>query len=212
MSSQSSKRSSMILYAYESDIHSHRVRIVLAEKGVAFDQITVNPNAPTADLMEINPSLVMPTLVDRELVIYTSEIIMEYLDERFPHPPLMPVYPVARARCRLMMNRVNTDWYRLLPEIQKGSKQAKKDLADSLVSISPLLEETPFFMTDEFTLVDCCVAPLFLRLEQWKIDIPPQAKGLLNYIKKIFKRESFVQSLTPLEQTWLSASLAKIDN
>ena len=210
MSSQS-KRSSMTLYAYESDIHSHRVRIVLAEKGVTFDQVTVNPNAPSQELIDINPSLMMPTLIDRELVIYTSEIIMEYLDERFPHPPLMPVYPVSRARCRLMMNRVNTDWYSLLPEIHKGNKQAKKELTDSLVSISPLLEETPFFMTDEFTLVDCCVAPLFLRLEQWKIELPPQAKGLINYIKKVFKRESFIESLTPLEQTWLSASLAKLE-
>lgn len=210
MTSQSSKRSSMTLYANESDIHSHRVRIVLAEKGVTFDQVLVDPQNPTQELIEINPSLVMPTLVDRELVIYTSEIIMEYLDERFPHPPLMPVYPVSRARCRLMIHRVNTDWYSLLPEINKGSKSAKKELIDSLVSISPLLEETPFFMTEEFTHVDCCVAPLFLRLKQWKIDIPPQAKGLLSYIRKIFKRESFVQSLTPLEQTWLSASLADL--
>ncbi|NBW57375.1 stringent starvation protein A [bacterium] len=205
MSSSTSKRNTMILYGLENDILSHRVRIVLAEKGVSFDHITIKYENPPQELIDINPSLALPTLVDRELVLYGSEIIMEYLDERFPHPPLLPVYPVSKARCRMMIHRINSDWYTLLPQILKGDQAAKKALVDSLVSISSMLDEPPFFMTEEFTLVDCCVAPLFLRLKAWGCDIPQQATGLLGYINKIFKRESFVQSLTATEKNWLAS-------
>jgi RNA polymerase-associated protein len=208
MSSSTSKRNTMMLYGLENDILSHRVRIVLAEKGVSYDYITVNPNNPSQDLIDINPSLVLPTLVDRELVLYGSEIIMEYLDERFPHPPLLPVYPVSRARCRMMIHRINTDWYSLIPALEKGDAEAKKELIDSLVSISSMLDETPFFMTEEFTLVDCCVIPLFLRLKQWGCEIPPQALGLSGYIKKVCKRESIAQSLVSNEKEWLEDTLA----
>lgn len=207
MTSSLSKRNSMVLYSTENDIWSHRVRIVLAEKVVSYDNVNIKMSSPPADLIEINPSLALPTLVDRELVLYGSEIIMEYLDERYPHPSLMPVYPVAKARCRMMMHRINSDWYSLIPELEAGNPTAKKELLDSLVSISSMLDEPPFFMTDEFTLVDCCVIPLFLRLHHWGCKIPPHAAGLWGYIKKVMKKESVIQSLTPMEKTWMTQLL-----
>lgn len=204
MSTTQAKRNSMVLYAVDNDIYSHRVRIVLAEKSVSYDFIPVKESSPPEELIEMNPSLALPTLVDRELVLYGAEIIMEYLDERFPHPPLMPVYPVAKARCRMMMHRINTDWYSLIEKIESRDVIAQKELTDSLVSISSMLEDPPFFMTDEFTLVDCCVVPLLLRLNQWGCKIPPQARGLWDYIKKIMKRETILESLTPTEKQWLT--------
>jgi len=203
MSSSLSKRNSMVLYTTENDIWSHRVRIVLAEKGVSYEQASIKLSAPPADLVEINPSLTLPTLVDRELVLYGSEIIMEYLDERYPFPSLMPIYPVAKARCRMMMHRINSDWYSLLNKLDAGDLGAKKELIESLLSISSMLDEPPFFMTDEFTLVDCCVIPLFIRLKAWNCVIPPQATGLWGYMKKVMKRESVIQSLSAQEKTWL---------
>ena len=204
MTSSLSKRNTMVLYSTENDILSHRVRIVLAEKVVSYDNVIVKPSSPPADLIEINPSLALPTLVDRELVLYGSEIIMEYLDERYPHPSMMPVYPVAKARCRMMIHRINTDWYSLVPALEAGQAHARKELLDSLVSISSMLDEPPYFMTDEFTLVDCCVIPLFLRLKHWGCQVPPHATGLWGYIKKVMKKESVVQSLTACEKVWLS--------
>jgi RNA polymerase-associated protein len=204
MTSSLSKRNTMVLYGTENDIWSHRVRIVLAEKAVSYDNVFIKTSAPPADLIELNPSLALPTLVDRELVLYSSEIIMEYLDNRFPHPSLMPVYPVAKARCSMMMHRINSDWYSLIDALEAGQPAARKELLDSLVSISSMLDEPPFFMTDEFTLVDCCVIPLFLRLKHWGCHIPAHATGLWGYIKKVMKRESVLQSLTPMEKIWLS--------
>jgi len=204
MTSSLSKRNTMVLYSTENDIWSHRVRIALAEKVVIYDNVIVKTASPPADLIEINPSICLPTLVDRDLVLYGSEIIMEYLDERYPHPSLMPVYPVAKARCRMMIHRINSDWYSLIPGIEAGQASAKKELMDSLVSISSMLDEPPFFMTEEFTLVDCCVIPLFLRLKHWGCNIPPHAAGLWGYIKKVLKKDSVVQSLSPTEKVWLS--------
>lgn len=204
MTSSLSKRNTMVLYSTENDIWSHRVRIVLAEKAVSYDNIVIKVSSPPADLIELNPSLALPTLVDRELVLYGSEIIMEYLDDRFPHPSLMPVYPVAKARCRMMMHRINSDWYSLLEGLEAGQPSARKELLDSLVSISSMLDEPPFFMTDEFTLVDCCVIPLFLRLKHWGCQVPAHATGLWGYIKKVMKKDSVQQSLSPAEKTWLA--------
>ncbi|MBM4222398.1 MAG: stringent starvation protein A [Gammaproteobacteria bacterium] len=211
MTSSLSKRNTMVLYGLENDIHSHRVRIVLAEKSVAYDTVNIKMSAPPLELIEVNPSLSLPTLVDRELVLYGSEIIMEYLDERLPYPPLMPIYPVAKARCRLMMHRINEDWYTLIPKIEQKDQAAKKELIDSLISISSMLEEPPYFMTDEFTLVDCCVIPLFLRLKHWGCAIPKHATGLWDYIKKVMKKESVMQSLTATEKVWLTELLQSGD-
>src|SRR5579883_2909815 len=136
------KRSIMTLYSGTTDIHSHRVRIVLAEKGVSVDVINADTNDKMEDLYELNPYGSVPTLVDRELVLYDSNIIMEYLDERFPHPPLMPVYPVARAKSRLMIYRIDREWSELVRKIESDkadvAQAACKELRNFLVKLAPV--------------------------------------------------------------------------
>ena len=200
------KRSVMTLYSGSNDPYSHRARIVLAEKGVTFDLYEVDVDTQVDALVEINPYNTVPTLVDRDLVLYESEIIMEYLDERFPHPPLMPVYPVARARSRLMLHRVNRDWYVLMNKIiSKNStptevENAKKALAESIISVSPMFKEMPYFLSEEFSLVDCAIAPLLWRLKSLGIILPPEAKPIYEYAKRLFDREAFQVSLTDSER------------
>ena len=201
------KRSIMTLYSGSTDIYSHQVRIVLAEKGVNFEVIDVDPDNKPEDLVDLNPYNTVPTLVDRDLVLFESRIIMEYLDERFPHPPLMPVYPVARARSRLMMHRIERDWYTLLRVIQdpkekaKDQDKARKDLRDSLITLAPVFSDNPFFLSEEFTLVDCCLAPLLWRLDSLGIVLGGRGSTeVKKYMERLFERESFQASLTMLEQ------------
>ena len=193
----------MILYSGEHDVYSHRVRLVLAEKGVNADLIAVNPQALPEELLQLNPYGTFPTLVDRDLVLYEANIITEYLDERFPHPPLLPVYPVARAKSRQMVYRIEYDWYSLLKRIESTNEQdakvARKLLLDSLVSLAPLFAGKPYFLSDEFTLVDCCVAPLLWRLPQLGIELPAAAKSIKAYAERLFKRPTFKTSLTEAE-------------
>ena len=199
------KRSVMTVYSKSHDPYSHRVRIVLAEKGVTVDILDVEkmPKAKE-ELDELNPYGSTPTLVDRDLVIYTSEIIMEYLDERFPHPPLLPVYPVARGRFRLMIYRINKDWYSLMDKILANEssdiKQAQKNLRDSLISLTPVFAEMPFLLSEEFSLLDCCMAPLLWRLPLLGIELPEQAKPVIDYAERLFERGSFLASLTDPEK------------
>lgn len=201
------KRSVMTLYSGSNDPYSHRVRIVLAEKGVTFDLYEVDVDSQVDMLAEINPYNTVPTLVDRDLVLYESEVIMEYLDERFPHPPLMPVYPVARARTRLLLHRVNRDWYTLLNKILSKRTDPveveafKKALLESILSVSAMFKEMPFFMSEEFSLVDCVIAPLLWRLKSLGIILPPEARPLQDYAKRLFSREAFQVSLTETEKT-----------
>jgi RNA polymerase-associated protein len=204
MSILQSRRSVMTLFTEETDPYAHQVRIVLAEKGVAAEMIEVDMNHKPDELLELNPYGSVPTLVDRDLVLYESHIILEYLEERFPYPPLMPVYPVARGRCRLMLSRVDRDWYSLYYKIRDGgveqAKAARKDLYDSLVSVAPVFADTPFFLSEEYTLVDCSLAALLWRLPSIGIELPPQAKAIHAYAKRIFSRELFQASLTEAEK------------
>jgi stringent starvation protein A len=199
------KRAIMTLYSGDLDIYSHQVRIVLAEKGVNVDIINVDDNNPSEDLLELNPYNTLPTLVDRELVLYQSRVVMEYLDERFPHPPLLPVYPVARAKSRLMIYRIDRDWYSLYKTIVEGNakniKTARTELRDGLLSLAPVFADSPYFLSEEFTLVDCCIAPLLWRLSSLGIEFPntPSAKPVHEYMKRLFKREAFQASLTEAE-------------
>ncbi len=199
------KRSSMIFYSGNDDHFSHRVRIVLAEKGVTVDIVDVNDEQPPQELAELNPYNSVPTLLDRDLVLYESKVMMEYLDERFPHPPLLPVYPVARAQSRLWMHRVEREWCPLVDTIRTGSKKeadkARKELRESLVGISPIFEDMPFFMSDEFTLVDCCLAPILWRLPELNIDLPDkQVQPLIHYMTRVFERQSFQAALNEFEK------------
>ena len=202
------KRSSMTFYSDGDNHYSHRVRIVLAEKGVTVETIDVDPNNKPEDLASLNPYNTLPTLIDRDLVLYEADIMMEYLDERFPHPPLFPVYPVARAHSRLWIYRIRRDWCSLVDSLldEKGtpSQQDKmrKELRESIVSIAPIFGEKPFFMSDDFTIVDCCVCPILWRLPMMGIQLPnsKSIKPLLTYRDRLFERESVMDSLSEKEK------------
>ena len=201
------KRSSMTFLSDGNDHYSHRVRIVLAEKGVTVDIINVDSKEKPEELADLNPYNSLPTLLDRDLVLYESKIMMEYLDERFPHPPLLPVYPVARGQCRLWIYRIEKDWCALVDIIEQNSggenvvEAARKDLRDSLMGIAPIFGDKPFFMSEEFTLVDCCLGPILWRLPKLGIQLPQarQTKPLFDYMDRIFQKKSFGASLSELE-------------
>jgi len=201
------KRSSMTFYSNGEDHYSHRVRIVLAEKGVAVDILDCTEGNKPSELADINPYNSLPTLVDRDLVLYESNVMMEYLDERFPHPPLLPVYPVARAQSRLWMHRIQREWCTHVDIItaakdEASVEEARKNLRESLVGISPIFEEMPYFMNEEFTLVDCCIAPILWRLPALGVELPEkQVEPLLNYMEdRLFDREAFQASLSEAER------------
>ena len=202
-----SKRSAMTLFSDSTSHYSHRVRIVLAEKGVSVDLVEGVDGVPVPELGDLNPYNTMPTLIDRDLILYESKVMMEYLDERFPHPPLLPVYPVARAESRLFMYRVERDWCSLVDTILHSSDAgavavARRDLGDSMAELSPIFAEKPYFMSEEFTLVDCCIAPILWRLPALGVDLraTKQTKPLFNYMDSLFGREAFQESLSIQER------------
>ncbi len=200
------KKSSMIFYSDPACHYCHRVRIVLAEKGVAVDIQNINPQNPPRELADLNPYNNVPTLVDRDLVLYEPNVMMEYLDERFPHPPLLPVYPVSRAQSRLMIYRIQRDWCTLVDILldpktkETPAARARKELRESLLAVEPIFSEMPFFMSEEFTLVDCCVAPILWRLPTLGLELPKQGKSILEYAERLFERESFREGLSELEK------------
>jgi len=200
------RRSSMTLFSDAREHYSHRVRMVLAEKGVTCDIVEVDPDNKPEDLAEINPYNSLPTLLDRDLVLYEANVIMEYLDERFPHPPLLPVYPVQRALSRLWITRVEREWSSRLDVLMSSKSRepalskARKELRESLVAVAPIFAEKPFFMHDEFTLVDCCVTPILWRLKVVDIALPERTcRPMLKYMQTMFARESFRLSLSEAE-------------
>lgn len=198
------RRSVMTLFSSAVDPASHQTRMVLAEKGIAVDILDIDVDNKPEDLTDINPYNSVPTLVDRDLVLYDPHVIMEYLDERFPHPPLMPVDPVSRAKSRLYTYRIRKDWYGLIKELEsrneKTASKARKILRESLISSAELFDAKQYFLSDEFSLVDCYVVPLLWRLPLYKVELPKQAKPVLQYADRIFNRESFQSSLTEAER------------
>lgn len=202
-----SRKSVMTLFSGPTDLFSHRVRIVLAEKGINFDTVDVDLAKPPEDLMELNPYGGVPTLVDRDLVLYDAQVIMEYLDERFPHPPLMPVDPVSRAQSRMTLCRIQRDWDELVAKVQHGKDKAKaaKELRDSLTVIAPIFEQKRFFLSDELSLLDCAVAPILWRLPSYGITLPPAAKAVEAYGKRLFGLGAFKASLTEKEKEMRAA-------
>lgn len=193
----------MTLFSSATDAQSHRTRIVLFEKDVSMDVVTVDPLDTPEDLRDLNPYNSVPTLVDRDLVLYDSKVIIEYLDERFPHPPLMPVDPVSRARTRLALFRVENDWYSLAEQLERlapnDAAQPRKMLHDSLVASAEAFAVKPFFLSDEFSMVDVAISPILWRLEKWGIQIPREATAVEKYAERMFSRASFRQSLTEAE-------------
>jgi len=202
------KRTSMALFSDPTDHYCQRVRIVLEEKGISSEIIDTDKNNINAEILEVSPYSTLPVLVDRDVCLYDSVTLMEYLDERFPHPPLLPVYPVARANIRLYIKRIANDWCllfdRLVDEKLKPAeeKKLKTQLKSLIVATNPIFKEKPFFMNDEFSLVDCCIAPILWRLPQVGIEIPNDTKNkpVNEYMKKVFTREAFINSLTELER------------
>ncbi len=198
------RRSVMTLFSSATCPHSHRTRIVMAEKGITVDIVDIDGSDKPEDLVELNPYNSTPTLVDRDLALYDSRVIMDYIDERFPHPPLMPVDPVSRAKSRLVLFHIDNDWYRLIPELESRSDKvagkARKILRDSITSSAEVFAAKPYFLSDEFSMVDCCIAPILWRLPHYGVELPAQAKAVQKYAERIFKRESFQASLTDKER------------
>lgn len=193
-------------YSDPADHYCHRVRLVLAEKGVSVDIVDVEAGQCPVALAEVNPYASVPTLVDRDLALYEPGVILEYLEERYPHPPLLPVYPVARANTRLLVHRIQRDWCSLADRIlgqrvaEAQRAQARKELRESLIGVSPIFAEKPYFMSDEISLVDCCLLPILWRLPRLGIELPRAAKPLLDYMERNFAREAFQASLSAVER------------
>ncbi|KAA9132814.1 stringent starvation protein A [Marinihelvus fidelis] len=195
----------MALYSSASCIQCHRVRFVLAEKGINVEIVDVESDAASAeDMAELTPYNETPTLVDRDLVLYDAGVINEYLDERYPHPPLMPVDPVSRARLRLVHYRVLRDWYALAAQIEaatgKKADAPRKQLKEGIIAANELFENSDFLLSDELSLVDCTLAPLFWRLPAYGIDLGKSAPAVQGYIQRLISRSSFKASLTTAER------------
>lgn len=194
----------MALYSAPDCIYSHSCRVVLVEKAVECDIVDTSDPEAAYDLAQRNPYSETPALVDRDLVIYGAQIINEYLEERLPHPPLMPVDPVNRARARLMMMRFDREWisvYARAAEDRKSlSAEQRKELRDGLISMSPTLSEQPYMLGEEFSLVDCVIAPFLWRLPAMGIELPHQAKSVVEYADRLFGRPTFSSSLTEAER------------
>ncbi len=197
------RRSVMTFYSDATDPASHAVRFVLAEKAINVEVHNVEGEARPEELHDLNPYSGILTLVDRELVLYEEQIIMEYLDERFPHPPLMPVDPVSRANNRMFRYRIKRDIYSMVDQLEaggRGAAEARKGVRDHLTAIAPAFTQKPFFMADEFSLVDCYLAPILWRLAHYGVELPAQAKPVHLYSERMFERESFQVSLTEPER------------
>ena len=194
----------MTLYSNPTCFYSHRARLVMAEKSISIDVIDVDAANPPEDLLDLNPYHSVPTLIDRDLVLYDSRVIIEYLDERFPHPPLMPVDPVTRAQFRLALYRIEKDWYSQASQIdsavdKRQATRARKILGESIIASNEVFAMKKFFLSDEFSLVDCSIAPILWRLPLYGIELGGQAKAIEKYMVHVFSRPSFQISLSELE-------------
>ena len=203
-----SNRTSMALFSDPLDHYSHRVRIVMAEKGVTSEIIDSNLDSLSNELLEVSPYAELPVLVDRDVCLYDSVVLMEYLDERFPHPPLLPVYPVSRAEIRLFIQRIQKDWCEMFDNLvsaklsDSGLKKTRQEFKSQIIALSPILKEKPFFMSEDFSLVDCCIAPILWRLPLIGIELQKdtKTKPIYAYMQRIFTKPCFINSLSELER------------
>jgi len=204
MSVVANRRSVMSCFSSPVDPECHRARIVLAEKDIAVEIHDVDVDNLPEDLIDLNPYATVPTMVDRDLVLYNARVLIEYLDERFPHPPLMPVDPVSRAKSRLALYRIESDWFSLLGDVESGTEkkqaQAKKALTESLINSAEVFSAMPYFLSMEFSLLDCSIAPILWRLPHYGIELPSSAKPVTAYMKRVFSRTSFQASLSEQER------------
>lgn len=197
-------RNVLTLFSAPNDVQCHQVRLVLAAKGVAFDYFPVDPNDPPEDLIHLNPFHSVPTLVERDMVLYPATVISEYLDERYPHPPLMPVDPPSRARLRLAMLRIELEWLPHVNAILTGNKTqqeaGRKRLRELLAASVPLFKATKFFVNQEMSLADCAMAPIIWRLESLGVTLPKDGQVIEEYGNRIFRNPGFIRSLTDQEK------------
>jgi RNA polymerase-associated protein len=195
-----SKRSTMTLYADSQCPYCHRVKIILASKGIVADIIEINSNdEKPEELYELNPYGQVPTLMGRDIIVYESEIIFEYLEERYPYPPLLSVFPTERAQTRLLSRRIDRDWMPLLVQALRGEENvqyhSKVALVKELLSVVPVFNRFKYFMSNEFSILDVSLGIILYRLPELGIQLPPRAKAMDNYAKRIFAMDSFQESL-----------------
>ena len=194
----------MILYSGTTCPFSHRCRIVLYEKGMDFQINDVDLLGKKKELSVMNPYNRTPVLVERDLILYESNIINEYIDDRFPHPQLMPSDPISKSRARLFLFRFENEIFSNIDFLEKGTDKqnsnAKISVRDSLLQIAPVFSKQNYILGDEFTILDVTLAPLLWRLDHYGIKLPKSAAPLLKYAERIFSRSSFIDSLTPSEK------------
>lgn len=194
----------MTLYSGTTDPFSHRCRIVLFEKGMDFEVIDVDLYNKPEDIAVINPYNRVPVLVDRDLVLYDANIINEYIDERFPHPQLMPPDPILRARARQLLHTFEQELFAHIETLEKNQKSAadksRAHVRDQLVQFAPIFIKQKFMLGDEFSMLDVAIAPLLWRLEHYGIELPKAASAIMKYGERIFSRQGFIDALTPSEK------------
>lgn len=194
----------MTLYSGTTCPYSQRCRIVLFEKGMDFQVIDVDMTNKPEDLAVINPYNRVPVLVERDLVLYEANIINEYIDERFPHPQLMPADPVMRARARLFLHNFEDQLFDHLEEMEssdaKVAEKARAIVRDNLTQIAPIFNKQEYMLGDEFSMLDVAIAPLLWRLGHYGIELPKQAAPLLKYAERIFSRPAYIEAMTPSEK------------
>jgi RNA polymerase-associated protein len=194
----------MTLYSGTTDPYSHRCRIVLFEKGMDFQVIDVDLANKPEDLAIINPHNEVPVLVERDLVLQQANIINEYIDERFPHPQLMPADPVMRARARLFLHNFEEQLFSHIADLESGNQKAadkaRAAIRDNLTQIVPLFSKQQYILGDEFSMLDVALAPLLWRLGHYGIELPKQAAPLLKYAERIFSRPAYIEAMTPSEK------------
>ncbi len=194
----------MTVYSDPNCPFSHQIRIVIQEKNIETNIEDLVAGEWPEEVAAANPYGFGPTLLDRDLALFDARVIMDFFDERFPHPPLLPVDPVARAKARLMLHRIDKDWYSLWQALsgrERGkTSKARKTIQEDLTVLSPLFENSPYFMGNEFSMLDCTIAPLLWRLPSLNIKLPASAKAVESYAERIFKRDSFQASLSDAER------------
>lgn len=198
------RRSMMTVFSDPACPFSHQMRIVMQEKAIDANLEELMPGEWPEEVAAANPYGMGPTLFERDLVLFNSRVIIDYFDERFPHPPLMPVDPADRAKSRLMLYRIDKDWYSLwnaLSGKERGkASKARRIIQEDLTVLAPLFENSPYFMSDEFSLLDCSLAPLLWRLPSLNIKLPASAVAVEKYAQRLFQRDSFQASLSDIER------------
>jgi RNA polymerase-associated protein len=203
MPTSARNRTVLTLFTTADAVQCHRVRMVLAAKGVVYDRVEARPDKPPEDLGDLNPYGTLPTLVDRDLVLHDTSVICEYLDERYPHPPLMPIDPLSRARLRLAMVSIENDWLPLIETIGKGGRKAdtaRKHLREQLLASRPLFKAATFFLNPELSLADCLLVPVIWRLPALGVKLGREGKVITDYGERIFRSQGFARSLTEEER------------